>query len=49
MTTLFMASALFFAGVVSWFESRGPNVALLAMSMVMLATGAARIVELPIG
>lgn len=49
MTTLFMASALFFAGVVSSFESRGPKIVLLTMSMVMLAAGAARIVELPIG
>ena len=49
LTTLFMASALFFAGVVSSFESRGPRIVLLTMSMVMLAAGAARIVELPIG
>ncbi|HSM65295.1 MAG TPA: hypothetical protein VK860_03215 [Ilumatobacteraceae bacterium] len=49
LTTLFMASALFFAGVVSSFASRGPRIALLTMSMVMLAAGAARIVELPIG
>lgn len=49
LTTLFMASALFFAGVVSSFESRGQRIALLTMSMVMLAAGAARIVELPIG
>jgi hypothetical protein len=49
LTTLFMASALFFAGVVSSFESRGPKIVLLTMSMVMLAAGAARIVELPIG
>jgi hypothetical protein len=48
MTTLFMASALFFAGVVSSFESRGPKLALLTMSMVMLAVGAARIVDLPV-
>jgi hypothetical protein len=49
LTTLFMASALFFAGVVSSFESLGPRIVLLTMSMVMLAAGAARIVELPIG
>jgi predicted phage tail protein len=49
LTTLFMASALFFAGVVSSFESAGPRIVLLTMSMVMLAAGAARIVELPIG
>jgi hypothetical protein len=48
LTTLFMASALFFAGVVSSFDSRGPKIVLLAMSMVMLAAGAARIVDLPI-
>ena len=41
--------ALFFAGVVSSFESRGPKIVLLTMSMVMLAAGAARIVELPVG
>lgn len=49
MTTLFMASSLFFAGVVSSFDSRGPKIVLLTMSMVMLAVGAARIVELPVG
>lgn len=49
LTTLFMASALFFAGVVSSFQSRGPKIVLLTMSMVMLAAGAARIVELPVG
>ena len=49
LTTLFMASALFFAGVVSSFQSRGPKIVLVTMSMVMLAAGAARIVELPVG
>jgi hypothetical protein len=49
LTTLFMASALFFAGVVSSFDSRGPRIVLLTMSMVMLAAGAARIAELPVG
>jgi hypothetical protein len=49
LITLFMASALFFAGVVSSFASRGPRVVLLTMSMVTLAVGAARIVDLPVG
>lgn len=49
MTTLFMASARFFAGVVSSFDSRRPKIVPLTMSMVMLAVGAARIVELPVG
>lgn len=48
LTTLFMASALFFAGVVSSFKSRSPKVILLMGAVMLLAVGAARIVDLPI-
>lgn len=48
LTTLFMASALFFAGVVSSFKSRSPKVLLLMGAVMLLSVGAARIVDLPI-
>jgi hypothetical protein len=48
LTTLFMASALFFAGVVSSFKSRSPKVLLLMGAVMLLAVGAARIIDLPI-
>jgi hypothetical protein len=48
LTTLFMASALFFAGVVSSFKSRSPKVVLLMGGVLLLAVGAARIADLPV-
>lgn len=48
LTTLFMASALFLAGVVASFKSRSPKVLLLMGAVLLLAVGAARIVDLPI-
>jgi hypothetical protein len=48
MTTLFMASALFLAGVVSSFKARTAQVMLLTGAVLLLALGAARIVDLPV-
>jgi len=48
LTTLFMASALFFAGVVSSFKVRSAKGMLLLGAMFLLALGAARIAGLPI-
>jgi hypothetical protein len=48
MTTLLMASALFLGGVVSSFRARPAQVLLLSGAVVMLALGAARIVDLPV-
>jgi hypothetical protein len=47
-TTLFMASALFFAGVVTSFKARGAKGVLLLGAMLLLALGAAQIVDLPV-
>jgi hypothetical protein len=47
-TTLFMASALFFGGVVTSFRVRSAKVLLLFAALLLLATGAAQIVDLPI-
>lgn len=48
LTTLFMASALFFAGVVSSFRAPTARIMLLMAATLLLALGAARIVDLPI-
>jgi hypothetical protein len=47
-TTLFMASALFFAGVVTSFKARGAKAVLLLSALMLLALGAAQIADLPI-
>ncbi len=48
VTTLFMASALFFAGVTASFSSRLTRIALLAASALTLGYAAARIAGYPI-
>jgi len=48
VTTLFMASALFFAGVTASFSSRMTRIMLLAASAVTLGYAAARIAGFPI-
>ena len=48
LTTLLMASALFFAGVASSFGSRSARIVLIAGAMVVLALAAARLVDLPV-
>ncbi len=48
LTTLFMASALFFAGVTASFSSRFTRIVLLAMSASTLAFAAARIAGYPV-
>jgi hypothetical protein len=48
LTTLLMASALFFAGVASSFGSRSARILLIAGAMVVLALAAARLVDLPV-
>jgi hypothetical protein len=48
LTTLFMASALFFAGVTSSFQARGSRLVLLAASGLALAIGVSRLVDLPV-
>jgi hypothetical protein len=47
-TTIFLASALFFAGIVSNFRSRLVRMLLLLTSSTVLAIGAASIVDLPV-
>jgi len=47
-TTLFMASALFFAGVVTSFKARGAKAVLLLSALMLLALGAAQIADLPV-
>ena len=47
-TTLFMASALFFAGVTASFSSRFTRLILLAASLVTLAYAASRIAGYPV-
>jgi hypothetical protein len=47
-TTLFMASALFFAGVVTSFKARGAKAVLLLSALMLLALGAAQITDLPV-
>jgi hypothetical protein len=48
LTTLFMASALFFAGVTASFASRFTRIVLLSMSAVTLGVAGARIAGYPI-
>jgi hypothetical protein len=47
-TTIFLASALFFAGITSNFRSRPVRLLLLFTASVVFAIGAARIADLPI-
>lgn len=47
-TTIFLASALFFAGVTANFRSRSVRMLLLFMATVVFAVGIARIADLPI-
>jgi hypothetical protein len=48
MTTLFMASALFFAGVLTSLQSRAAKLLLLAAAISTLAIGAGRLAGLPV-
>ena len=48
LTTLFMASALFFAGVTSSFRSRAIRIVLLGASAMAVALSTARLVDLPV-
>ena len=48
LTTLFMASALFFAGVTSSFRSRVIRIVLLGASATAIAFSTARLVDLPV-
>lgn len=48
LLTLFMASALFFAGVTASFSSGGMRLVLLAISAIILAVAGAQLVGLPL-
>lgn len=48
LTTLFMASALFFAGVTSSFKTRSARLLLIAAAGLALAVGVSRLVDLPV-
>jgi hypothetical protein len=48
VTTLFMASALFFAGVTASFTSRGVRMVLISLSVVVLAVAGTRLLQFPV-
>jgi hypothetical protein len=48
LTTLFMASVLFFAGITSNFRSTSIQGALIAIAAILFAIGAARVADLPV-